>query len=108
MPYSVEYFNRDVLAAIEDWPVDLLAAYVRVMELLMELGPHIGMPHSRALGGGLFELRFRARDTTGRAAYCYRSGGRIIVLHAFVKKTRRTPPAELRVARRRLREVRDD
>jgi phage-related protein len=106
MPYIVEYFNPDVLAVIERWPVGVLAAYARSVELLMEIGPQIGMPHSRALGGGLFELRWHARETTGRALYCYLSGGRIIVLHTFLKKTRRTPSAELALARRRLREVR--
>jgi phage-related protein len=106
MPYVVEYFSRDVLAVIERWPVDVLAAYARSMELLMEIGPQIGMPYSRALGGGLFELRPHAREGAGRALYCWASDRRVIVLHAFVTKTRRTPPAELALARLRLREVR--
>ena len=106
MPFVVEYFNRDVLAVIERWPDGVLAAYARSVELLMELGPRIGMPYSRPLGGGLFELRPRAREGTGRALYCYLSRRRIVVLHAFVKKTQRTPPAELALARRRMREVR--
>ena len=57
MPYSVEYFNERVLAEIEGWPVGVLADYARLVELLMEFGPDLRMPHSRALGGGLFELR---------------------------------------------------
>lgn len=91
---------------IEAWPVGVLAAYARSVELLMEIGPQIGMPHSRALGGGLFELRPHAREGAGRALHCYLSGRRVVILHAFVKKTPRTPPAELALARRRLREVR--
>ena len=106
MPYVVEYFNRDVLSVIELWPDGVLAAYARLVELLMEMGPQIGMPHSRPLGGGLFELRPRAREGAGRALYGYLSGQRIVVLHAFVKKTQRRPPSEVALARRRLREVR--
>jgi len=105
--YSVEYFNERVLAEIEEWPVDVLADYARLVELLMEFGPDLRMPHSRALGGGLFELRPRGREGIGRALYCYLVDERVVVLHAFVKKTRTTPERELRLARRRMKEVRD-
>ena len=67
MAYSLEYFHARVLATIEAWPVDILADYARVVELLMEHGPDLGLPHSRALGGGLFELRPKGdRGLAGR------------------------------------------
>ena len=107
MPYSVEYFNERVLAEIESWPAGVLADYARLVELLMEFGPDLRMPHSRALGGGLFELRPRGREGIGRALYCYLVGERVVVLHAFVKKSEATPEKDLRLARRRVKEVRD-
>jgi len=107
MPYSVEYFNERVLADIERWPIGVLADYARLVELLMEFGPDLRMPHSRSLGGGLFELRPRGREGIGRALYCYLVGERVVVLHAFVKKTEATPEEDLRLARRRVKEVRD-
>jgi phage-related protein len=107
MTYSVEYFNERVAAEIEEWPVGLLADYARLVELLMEFGPGLRMPRSRALGNGLFELRPRGREVRGRALYCYLDGERVVVLHAFVKKTRATPERDLRIARRRMKEVRD-
>lgn len=107
MPFTIEYFNERVLAEIEAWPVGILADYARIAELLMEFGPDLRMPHSRSLGGGLFELRPRGREGIGRALYCFLIGERIVVLHAFVKKTQATPPSKLRVARRRMKEVRD-
>ena len=73
----------------------------------MEFGPDLRLPHSRSLGSGLFELRPRGREGIGRALYCFLMGERIVVLHAFVKKTQATPPRELAVARRRMKEVRD-
>ncbi len=106
MPYSVEYFNERVLAEIERWPVGVLADYARLVELLMEFGPDLHMPHSRALGGGLFELRPHGREGIGRALYCYLVGERVVVLHAFMKKTKATPKQELVIARRRMKEVR--
>lgn len=107
MPYSIEYFHPRVKAKVEDWPVDILADYARMVELLMEFGPDLRMPHSRAMGGGLFELRPRGREGIGRALYCYVSGQRVVVLHAFLKKTRTTPQRDLRIARKRMKEVKN-
>ncbi len=107
MTYSIEYFNARILRGIEAWPVGILAHHARIVELLTEFGPELGMPYSRAMGNGLFELRPRGREGEGRALYCYTRGDRIVVLHAFVKKTRSTPQRELRLARRRMKEVRD-
>ena len=105
MGYSIRYFNRRVLEEIESWPVGILADYARLVELLMEFGPDIRMPHSRAMGAGLFELRPRSREGVGRAMYCYVHGDEIVVLHAFVKKTTGTPQHDLDIARRRMKEV---
>ena len=107
MAYSVEYFNERVLAEIERWPVGILADYARLVELLAEFGPDLRMPHSRALGDGLFELRPRGREGIARALYCYLVGQRVVVLHAFAKKAKATPQRDLEIARRRMREVRD-
>ena len=73
----------------------------------MEFGPNLRMPHSRAMGGGLFELRPRGREGIGRVFYCFVVGKRVVILHAFIKKTEETPKQDLRIARRRMKEVRD-
>ena len=65
MTFEIEYFHERVLAEIEAWPVDVLADYARLVELLMEYGPHLRLPHSRAFGGGLFELRPKGRRELG-------------------------------------------
>lgn len=108
MAYSVEYFNDRVRAEIEAWPVGILADYARILEMLMEFGPEVGMPYSRPMGDGLFELRPRGREGIGRALYCYMRGRRLLILHAFVKKTGSTPQKDLKRARDRLKEVRHD
>lgn len=66
MPWTIDYFSEDVRQEIAAMPVGIRAAYVRLTELLQELGLDLRMPHSRAMGGGLFELRPRGiiiRDT---------------------------------------------
>jgi phage-related protein len=107
MPYSVDYFNKRVRDEIESWPVGVLADYARLVELLIEFGPDVRMPHSRAMGDGLFELRPRGREGIGRALYCFLIGQQVMVLHGFVKKSQATPKRDLEIARRRMKEVRD-
>src|SRR3972149_10109837 len=105
MSYSIDYFHSRLRAEIESCPDGILADYARTVELLMEFGPNLHMPHSRAVGGGLFELRPRGREGIGRAFYCFVVGQRVVILHAFVKKTQKTPEQELKIARRRMKEV---
>jgi len=105
MTFQLEYFHERVLAEIESWPVDIVADYARLAELLIEFGPSLRLPHSRAFGDGLFELRPRGRSGIGRAFYCFLLDKRVVVLHAFVKKSQETPDRELRLARKRLKEL---
>ena len=105
MAFEIEYFHERVLAEVESWPVDVVADYARLVELLCEYGASLRLPHSRAFGDGLFELRPRGRTGIGRAFYCFMVGRRITVLHAFIKKTQQTPDRELKLARKRLKEL---
>jgi len=74
----------------------------------MELyGPDLGMPHTRAMGQGLFELRLKAPGGIARVLYCTIVDQKIVMLHQFVKKTERTPAKELEIARRRMKEVKN-
>ena len=46
MAFKIEYFHERVLAEVEMWPVDVLAGYARLVELLIEYGPSLRLPHS--------------------------------------------------------------
>lgn len=105
MPYQIGYFHPRVLAEIESWPVDVVADYARLIELLAEHGPSLRLPHSRAFGDGLFELRPRGRSGIGRAFYCFLLGQRVVIVHAFIKKTQETPDRELKLARKRIKDL---
>lgn len=71
MAFEINYFHERVYAEVQSWPVDVLADYARLVELLTEHGPSLRLPHSRAFGDGLFELRPRGRSGIGRAFYCF-------------------------------------
>ena len=70
------------------------------------LGPNLGEPQTKAFGGGLFELRLKGAEGIARVFFCTLAQRRIIMLHSFVKKSQRTPPSELDVARSRMNQVR--
>jgi phage-related protein len=52
-------------------------------------------------------LRPRGRSGIGRAMYCFLVGKRVVVVHAFVKKTQQTPDQDLKLARQRAKELRN-
>jgi phage-related protein len=105
MSWTIEYYSEAVRLEIAALPVGIRASYVRLTEMLEEFGLDLRMPHSRAMGGGLFELRPKGREGIARVFYCTQVGKRIIVLHSFIKKTNETPKRELEIARKRQREV---
>lgn len=105
MKYFLEYFSKSVQAEIDRWPVGLRTRY-RALTLRMETyGPMLGMPHTRAMGDGLFEIRIKSMEGIGRAFYCTRVGRRIVILHGFIKKSEKTPKGDLDLARKRMTEV---
>ena len=72
---------------------------------LVELGWPVGMPLCRPLGGGLWELRSGlSGNRIARVIFCA-AQGRMVLLHGFIKKTQKTPLAELELARTRQKEV---
>jgi len=105
MAWTIDYYSEAVRLEIDALPVGIRASYARLTELLEEFGLELRMPHSRAMGGGLFELRPRGREGIARVFYCTKVGKKIIILHSFVKKANETPKRELVIARRRQREV---
>ena len=70
-------------------------------------GPDLGMPHTRAIGEGLFELRLKAVEGIAREFHCTLIGKKIVILNQLIKKTEKTPLRELEKVRRRMKEVKD-
>jgi phage-related protein len=105
MAWSIEYYSKAVERTILRLPPGLLAHYLRLTDLMLEFGPALGMPHTRAMGGGLFELRVKGKEGIARVFYGIAVVQRIVMLHVFIKKSQKTPQKELEIARRRLQEV---
>lgn len=106
MSWSVVILNDLVEAEIAALPNDIQADFYRLVELIHAVGlENIGRKRSRHLRGKLWELRLNGRDGIGRALYVTASGRRVVILHAFVKKSQKTPAAALVLAERRAKEL---
>ena len=75
----------------------------RLIDMLERFGPELTMPHTKPLGGSLYELRVRGKQEV-RVFYVFAKGNTIYLLHAFQKKTQETPKKELELARQRQNE----
>jgi phage-related protein len=59
------------------------------------------------MGDGLIELRLKAAEGSARVFYYTMVGQKIVMLHQFIKKIDKTPPRELKTARRRMKEFKN-
>ena len=71
----------------------------------VQFGWPIGMPLCRPLGGGLWEVRSTLPSRRIARVLFFVDGGRIGVVHGFIKKTQKTPEADLDIARKRMKEM---
>lgn len=71
----------------------------------VEYGWPVGMPTCAPLGSGLYEVRTHLPGKRiARVLFCFAAGS-LVLLHGFIKKTQKTPQADLDLARQRQREV---
>jgi phage-related protein len=82
---SRRVIGADVLAVQQGWP--------------------LGLPLCRSLGQGLWEVRSKLPDRRiARVIFAF-DAGEIVLLNGFIKKTRKTPPDEIELAMKRLKEM---
>jgi phage-related protein len=108
MNWNIEYFNNDVESSILSLPDGLLARYLRLTDMMIVHGSNLGLPHTKSLSNGLFELRLKSKEGIGRVFYCTKVGKNIVMLHSFVKKSQKIPKNEMDIALKRLSEVKKD
>ena len=75
--YEIVYLE-DALNEIRNWPIKVRVNYFRIASLIEIRGPNLGMPHTRAMGKGLFEVRAKGAEGIGRAFFCTVKGKKVI------------------------------
>jgi len=106
--YAIEFFDVDVQQTVLAWPAGINASFTRIALRMVDHGANFGLPYTRAMGDGLFEIRAKGQEGIGRAFFCTLRGRRIVILHGFIKKTEKTPKHELDIALRRMKEIKND
>ena len=80
--------------------------FLRIAELIETHGmAAMHEPHVKHLEGKLWEMRMKGKDGIARAIYVIAPRERVVLVHAFAKKTQRTPARALQTARTRAKEV---
>jgi phage-related protein len=104
--WRVEILDQRVERELDALAADIRQRFLRIVELI-ELHGVAAMhePHVKHLEGKLWEMRMKGKDGIARAIYVTAERERVVVLHAFTKKTQKTPARALEVARKRAKEV---
>ena len=105
MDYAIEYDSEEVEAQILALPDTLAARYVVLTRRMAAVGANLGPPHTDSFGANRFELRLNGTEGIARVFFCTLIERRIVMLHSFVKTSQKTPPKEIEVARKRMKEV---
>ncbi len=105
MKWQIIYYNEGLEQEILNLPVGLLARYIHLTDLMVEFGSNLGLPHTKAIDKGLFELRIKGKEGIARVFFCTKIGKKIIMPHSYIKKSQKIPNKELKIAISRLQEV---
>ncbi len=97
---DIEIFNYSVEKFIQSLEKNTTAKVIHTIELLEKFGNNLGLPHSKMVSRGIFELRIHG-DQNIRIFYAF-SKNKAILLHGFIKKTPKIPKKEIGIAIKRL------
>jgi phage-related protein len=104
--YATASGNRPVLTYIREQEEDAHAALWAAIDALREQHPAAKTVSVKPLRGEVWELRVQdKRGLAHRILYAVVEGRLLLLLHAFTKKTQKTPPAAIRLAEQRLNEM---
>ena len=100
MEIRIEGSVEKLIASLEK---PTIAKVLRTIDLLEKFGHRLGMPHSKKVKKDLFELRIRGKQEI-RIFYGFHKK-QIILVHAFIKKSQKTPQRELKAALRKMNDL---
>ncbi len=108
MEWQIIYYNENLEQEIFNLPDGLLARYLHLTDLMIEFGSNFGLPHTKAIDKGLFELRVKSKEGIARVFFCTKIGKKIIMLHSYIKKSQKIPKREFKIAVSRMNEVKQN
>ena len=97
--YEKENGDCPVEEFIDSLDVKMRAKMVGLLELLEEKGNQLREPYSKLIDDGIFEIRCKVGNNITRVIYFFYYEGKIILTNGFVKKSQKTPPEEIKLAK---------
>jgi phage-related protein len=88
---------RDFIHSLE---IKMRAKVYQELDILEEYGNRLREPYSKDLGDGIFELRAKVGSNITRTLYFFYIDKTIVLTNGFIKKTGKTPPAEIKRAKK--------
>ena len=85
---------------LDSLDVKMRAKMLRTVMLLAQNGTQLREPYSKPLDDGIFELRAKVGSDISRVLYFFIVGKKAILTNGFIKKTQKTPAAEIDRAKR--------
>ncbi|MDD3403209.1 MAG: type II toxin-antitoxin system RelE/ParE family toxin [Hespellia sp.] len=99
--YEDEIGNCPVEVFIHNLDAKMQAKLIGLLDVLKEKGNNLREPYSKYLEDGIFELRCKVGNNITRVLYFFYYDEKIILTNGFVKKTRKTPRKEIKLAKKR-------
>ncbi len=99
--YEKENGDCPVEDFITSLDTKMRAKMIGLLELLEEKGNQLREPYSKPIDDGIFEIRCKVGNNITRILYFFYFEGNIILTNGFVKKTQKTPPGEIKLAKER-------
>ena len=103
--FDVEFYDladgtKPAQDFIEGLPPKMMAKVLRSVHMLRLNGSELREPYSKHLDDGIFEVRAKVGTDISRVLYFFMVGRKAVLTHGFIKKTQKTPPSEINLAKK--------
>ena len=103
--FEVEFYEKDngeqpAKEFLLSLDVKMRAKMVNTITILSDNGYELREPYSKHLSEGIFELREKVGSDITRVLYFFYVDKHIILTNGFIKKTQKTPAAEIDKAKK--------
>ncbi len=107
MKWEIEFYRtaegkEEVVEFLDSLPRKHKAKAIWEIDLLAEYGTMLKEPYTKHIEGLLWELRIQYSGDISRVFYFIPTQSKIILLHGFIKKTKKTPHKEIKIAKSRM------
>ena len=103
--WNITFFNEKIKNDTLSLPDGILANMLKIFEMVKEVGPNLGRPHSAPLGDGLFEFRAKGKEGIARSIFCTVIDNEIVILHTIIKKSSAVSKKDLDLIKKRKKEL---